>query len=67
MGMLFTRTGSPGGAQVKEKDEEFSFDVLNSRGPCDIWVRSAVGYIDLPSGRGGWAGKWTCWGGGYMR
>ena len=53
----FTRTGITGGAQVKEKDDEFTFGLLNLRGPCDIWVHLAVGYIDLPSGREGWAGE----------
>lgn len=53
----FTRIGITGGAQVEEKDDEFTFDLLNLRGPCDIWVHLAVGYIDLPSGREGRAGE----------
>lgn len=29
--MLFTRTGITGEAQVEEKDDEFSFDMLTER------------------------------------
>lgn len=52
----FPRTRITGGAQVKEKDDEFSFNLLNLKGPHDIWVHLAVGLVDLPSGREDWAG-----------
>lgn len=42
--MPFTRTGITGGAQVREKDDEFNFDMLNLRGLRDIWILLTVGY-----------------------
>lgn len=48
MVMLFIRTETTDAAQVKEKNKELSFDVLNLRGSHDTWVHLAVGYVDLP-------------------
>lgn len=46
--MLLTRTGITGEAQMEEKDDEFSFDMLTLKGPGDTWVHLAAGYMDLP-------------------
>lgn len=53
MGMPFIRTGITDAAQVKEKNKELSFSVLNLRGSHDTWIHLAVGYIDLPFWRRG--------------
>ena len=50
-----TRTRSTGGAQVKEMMDLVW--VLCLRGPRNIWVHLAAGYVDLSSGRVGWPGE----------
>lgn len=46
--MPFIRTGITDAAQVKEKNKELSFNVLNLRDSQDTWIHLAIGYTDMP-------------------
>lgn len=61
MGMPFIRTGITDAAQVKEKNKELSFNVLNLRDSQDTWIHLAIGYTDMPFWRRGlgWRIRWA--------